>query len=127
MPKVSYTCCEIWSFLKRTIFPFGTTVMKKDRILSTPFDEHADLLFDIGVQKIKIASGEITNLPFWRHVSSFKLPLIVSTGMSTNAEISDCLDVIFNHVLSLTKLLFCIATPNIRHPWLTLTCASWAH
>ena len=31
-----------------------------------------------------------------RHVSSFKLPLIVSTGMSTNAEISDCLDVIFN-------------------------------
>ena len=70
---------------------------KKIEFLSTPFDEHsADLLFDIGVQKIKIASGEITNLPFLRHVSSFKLPLIVSTGMSTNAEISDCLDVIFN-------------------------------
>ena len=38
---------------------------KKIEFLSTPFDEHsADLLFDIGVQKIKIASGEITNLPF---------------------------------------------------------------
>lgn len=56
--------------------------------LSTPFDEEcADLLDQLGVELFKIPSGEITNLPFLAHVARKQKPLIVSTGMSTLAEV----------------------------------------
>ncbi len=56
---------------------------------STPFDEgSADLLERLGVPVVKIPSGEITNLPFLRHVARKGRPLIVSTGMSTLEEVA---------------------------------------
>lgn len=56
--------------------------------LSTPFDEDsADLLFSLGMEAYKIPSGEITNLPFLVHVAQKSRPLILSTGMSTLAEV----------------------------------------
>ena len=54
---------------------------------STPFDEaSADLLERLGVPLLKVPSGEITNLPFLRHLAAKRRPLIVSTGMSTLEE-----------------------------------------
>ncbi len=56
--------------------------------LSTPFDElSADLLVELGVPLLKISSGDITNVPFLRHIGSKKLPTILSTGMATLGEI----------------------------------------
>jgi N-acetylneuraminate synthase/N,N'-diacetyllegionaminate synthase len=56
--------------------------------LATPFDDtSADLLVGLGVPAIKVASGEITNLPFLARLASFGLPLLVSTGMAAMHEI----------------------------------------
>jgi len=56
--------------------------------LSTPFDiDSAGFLVDLGMKKIKIPSGEITNLTFIRELASFNLPLILSTGMSSISEV----------------------------------------
>jgi N,N'-diacetyllegionaminate synthase len=61
--------------------------------LSSPFDEEsADLLKRLGVSALKIPSGEITNLPYLSHVARLRLPLIVSTGMSTLSEVGRAMD-----------------------------------
>jgi N,N'-diacetyllegionaminate synthase len=55
--------------------------------LSSPFDiESARFLKELGVKRLKIGSGELTNLPFLREVSALGLPLILSTGMATMDE-----------------------------------------
>jgi N-acetylneuraminate synthase len=56
--------------------------------LSTPFDEtSADLLEQLGVPAFKTPSGEITNLPYLRHVARKGKPMIVSTGMAFLGEV----------------------------------------
>ena len=63
--------------------------------MSTPFDEEAaDFLVGLGMRHIKVASGEITNHPFLRHLAAKNLPMIVSTGMATLAEIEEAVAVI---------------------------------
>jgi N,N'-diacetyllegionaminate synthase len=63
--------------------------------MSTPFDEDAaDMLIDLGMRRIKVPSGEITNHPFLRHLAGKGRPLILSTGMATMAEIEEALAVI---------------------------------
>jgi len=62
---------------------------------STGFDEASnDMLFELGLRRFKIPSGEITNLPYLRHLGRFGLPLIMSTGMATMTEIEAALDVL---------------------------------
>lgn len=56
--------------------------------MSTPFDqESADMLLALGMRRIKVPSGEITNLPLLRYLASKGVPLIVSTGMADLDEI----------------------------------------
>jgi N,N'-diacetyllegionaminate synthase len=56
--------------------------------LSTPFDlESARFLVRLGMRRIKVASGELTNHPFIQQLAQFRLPLIISTGMADLAEI----------------------------------------
>jgi len=56
--------------------------------LSSAFDEEsADLLEELGVAAYKIPSGEITTLPYLRHLASKGRCLIVSTGMSDMEEV----------------------------------------
>lgn len=63
--------------------------------LSTGFDiESLDLLAELGVRLFKIPSGEITNLPYLRHVGGFGKPVILSTGMATLGEIEAALDIL---------------------------------
>jgi len=63
--------------------------------MSTPFDEDAaDFLVSLGMQHIKIPSGEITNHPFLKFLAQKDLPLILSTGMSTLDEIKEAVSVI---------------------------------
>lgn len=66
------------------------------RFFSTGFDEESlDMLVDeIGIDHIKVPSGEITNLPLLRHIASKGLPVILSTGMATLGEIEDAISVL---------------------------------
>ncbi len=65
------------------------------RFASTGFDQDSvDLLAKLGVDFLKIPSGEITNLPYLRHIAPKGLPIILSTGMSTLQEVRDALNVL---------------------------------
>lgn len=64
--------------------------------LSTPFDEDAvDLLVRLGMDALKIASGDITHHRLIARAAQTGLPLVVSTGMSTAAEVAAALDVAY--------------------------------
>ena len=68
---------------------------KNIEFLSTAFDTDSfDLLVDMGVECVKIPSGEITNLPYLRYVTRLKMPIILSTGMATLGDIEAALAVI---------------------------------
>jgi N-acetylneuraminate synthase len=63
--------------------------------LSTAFDaESLRLLLDLGIDRIKVASGELTNLPLLRRFAATGLPMLVSTGMADLDEIAAALAVI---------------------------------
>lgn len=60
---------------------------------STAFDTQSlDYLVRLGIDRIKVPSGEITNLPYLRHVGQFGLPVILSSGMSNLAEVQSALE-----------------------------------
>jgi N-acetylneuraminate synthase len=61
--------------------------------LSTPFDlESVDFLIqEIGMELVKIPSGEITNAPYLYRIASQGVKVIVSTGMATMQEIHNTL------------------------------------
>ena len=65
--------------------------------LSTPFDhESIDLLNELQLQIFKIPSGEITNLPYLRHIGLLNKKVFLSTGMSNLQEVGDALTVLIN-------------------------------
>jgi len=77
--------------------------------LSTPFDEQsADLLESLGVPMLKIGSGELTNLPFLRHVARKRRPMIISTGMANLGEVEDALEVVLSAGNREITLLHCV-------------------
>jgi len=60
--------------------------------LSTAFDiPSLERLLDLGISRLKIPSGELTNLPFVRQVASYNRPLLISTGMATLEEVGAAL------------------------------------
>ncbi len=68
---------------------------KNIMFLSTPFDHGSiDMLDELGLEIFKIPSGEITNLPYLRHIGSLNKKVILSTGMADIGEIEDALDVL---------------------------------
>lgn len=55
---------------------------------STGFDaESIDMLVELGLDRLKIPSGEVTNLPLLRHYAAKRLPIILSTGMASIGEV----------------------------------------
>lgn len=63
--------------------------------LSTPFDvESLDELIELGVGRLKIASGDLTHLPMLTAMAERGLPTILSTGMATLGEIERALEAI---------------------------------
>lgn len=87
--------------------------------MSTPFDiESLHFLIGdgIGLRRLKVPSGEITNALLLLEAGRANLPLIVSTGMSTIEEIEEALGVIAfglvrgNKVPSLAKCRFAFSS-----------------
>jgi len=62
---------------------------------STGFDiQSVSLLAELGLDRFKIPSGEITNLPYLQHLGSYGKPIILSTGMAKLGEIEAALEVL---------------------------------
>lgn len=64
---------------------------KRDiEFMSTAFDElSAKFLLGLGVKRLKVPSGEITNIPLVSYLASTGKKIILSTGMSTLGEVGD--------------------------------------
>tara|TARA_R110002111_G_scaffold144910_2_gene211319 strand:- start:190797 stop:191807 length:1011 start_codon:yes stop_codon:yes gene_type:complete len=63
--------------------------------ISTPFDlESVDLLSALGLEMIKVPSGEITNYPYLKKVGRTFGKVILSTGMADLGEIEDALEIL---------------------------------
>ena len=66
--------------------------------LSTPYSfEDVDTLNKLNVNAFKIASGQLTELPFLRYVAKFNKPIILSTGMANISNIFDAVNCIREH------------------------------
>lgn len=74
--------------------------------LSTPYDLHSIdfLIRDMGLETLKLPSGEITNGPYLLHAARAGTKLILSTGMSTLDEVK----------MALAVLAFGFVRPDVR-------------
>lgn len=78
-------------------------------MFATAFDfSSADLLAELGIPAFKVASGDLSNTPFLRHLASFGKPLLVSTGGGTMDDVQRACDTILP-VNSQLALLQCTA------------------
>jgi N,N'-diacetyllegionaminate synthase len=83
---------------------------KNIKFLSTAFDEESfEFLLTIGIDVVKVASGDLTHLPYLRYMAAAKLPMIVSTGMASLGEIEEALSAIISTGNTKIVLLHCIS------------------
>ena len=95
---------------------------KNIKFLSTAFDaESFDFLISLGIDIVKVASGDVTNLPLLKHMAKSGLPMIMSTGMATLGEIEEAVNAITSEGNDKIVLLHCISwypaeisTTNLR-------------
>ena len=81
--------------------------------LSTGFDiESMEMLISLGVNRLKIPSGEITNLPYLRFIAAQKKEIILSTGMSTLKEIDSALTTLVDGGAKLEDITVLHCTTN---------------
>ena len=85
--------------------------------LSTPFDDDSIEFLEPIMPFYKIASADITNLPFLRKIAIKNKPIVLSTGASSVAEINQALETLYNYGSKDVALLHCILnypTENIN-------------
>tara|TARA_B100000029_G_scaffold504902_1_gene584614 strand:+ start:302 stop:1309 length:1008 start_codon:yes stop_codon:yes gene_type:complete len=79
--------------------------------MSTPYSfEDVDFLMKLNVDSFKIASGQLTELPFLEYVSKNKKPIFLSTGMSSMSEVEAAVEIITKN--SNSKLVIFQCTTN---------------
>lgn len=80
--------------------------------------ESLDFLVELGIPFIKLGSGEIGNIPYLRYVGSKKMPVILSTGMSTLADVENSIQALREGGTEDITLLHC--TTNYPCPYDTV-------
>ena len=82
--------------------------------LSTPFDDEAVAFLAPLVPFFKIASADITTLPFLEKVAAHGKPVVLSTGASTPDEIAEAVRVLLTSGASEVALLHCVLSYPTR-------------
>lgn len=108
--------------LKKFELPYDRHQQLKDHatnrgimFFSTAFDmESIDMLRELDIPVWKIPSGEITNYPYLVRVAQMGKPVLLSTGMSTRAEVAEAVDVLTGHGTDRDRL--CILHCNTEYP-----------
>jgi len=108
--------------LKKLELPYDRHQRLKDHaadrgilFFSTAFDmESIDMLRELDIPLWKIPSGEITNYPYLVRVAQMGKPVLLSTGMSTRAEVAEAVDVLTGHGTDRDRL--CILHCNTEYP-----------
>jgi sialic acid synthase SpsE len=90
---------DMWKRLEFSAEDFRVLKGEADRhglvFLSSAFDDESlAILASLDVPAYKIASGDVTHLPFIRAIAALKRPIILSVGMATLAEIVEAIDTI---------------------------------
>jgi N,N'-diacetyllegionaminate synthase len=86
--------------------------------MSTPFDlVSIDCLAPLGMDYWKIPSGEITNLPYLRKIAKTGGKVILSTGMSTLAEVEAAVQVLTDNGLTRNDITLLHCTTQYPTPY----------
>jgi len=76
--------------------------------LSTPDDEESlSFLIRLGIDFVKVGSGEVSNSPYLRAIGSTRMPIVLSTGMSNLGEIERAYNILIEAGASGVTLLHC--------------------
>lgn len=107
--KETYTPWEWHKPLKELTESLGMEFM------SSPFDlEAVEFLYDLDVPAFKIASFEITDIPLIKAVAHKQKPVIMSTGIATEADIQEAINAcksVGNEQIALLKCTSAYPTP----------------
>lgn len=83
---------------------------KRIQFLSTPHSPSVVDFLDPLLPAFKIASGDLTNIPFLEFVASYNKPIILSTGMATLDEVREAMDAIRKKGNNQIVLLHCVTS-----------------
>ncbi len=89
---------------KLELKPEWLPILKEDcvkhsvKFMSTPFDEPSlELLKQIDIDILKIASFDLGNLPFINRIASSKIPVVMSIGGGNANQIQSSVETLLNH------------------------------
>jgi N-acetylneuraminate synthase len=79
-------------------------------LFSTPFDETAvDLLDELGTPAYKVSSFELVDLPLIAYIAKKGKPMLLSTGMATEIEITAAIDMVRSSGCQQLAIFHCIS------------------
>ena len=90
---------------------------KNIEFLSTPFDlDSLNLLLSLGLKKIKVSSGNITDFQLLKEIAKHNLEIFLSTGMATLGEIEDSICLLEKYGTSRNKICLLHCTSQYPAP-----------
>ena len=90
-------------------------------LFSTPFDDASlDMLVELGMPALKIASPDLTYTPFLERAAETDLPVVLSTGMGNEKEIGEALHAL--RKASSVILLHCVSNYPSRYEEMNMAC-----
>lgn len=103
---------EKYSTSKKELAALRAYCRKKDIVFSCSgfsFDEVDFLVDELSIPLIKVASMDVPNLPFLKHIGGKGVPVILSTGLAAMEEITAAVDTLTGSGVKDLILLHCIA------------------
>ena len=113
-PGVEIPFYEFWERYQLTRDDYRRLFAFAERLniplFSTPFDEGSlAMLLDLGVQAVKIASGDLTHTSLLKAAGAAGVPVVLSSGMATEAEAGRALEVLHGAGARQVALLHCVS------------------